>query len=330
MRILIADDDPISCRLLDSLLHKWGYAVVTAHSGTEAWDVLQAEDAPRVALLDWMMPGLDGPEICRRVRARSVQSYVYIILLTANDKVGNLVEGLESGADDYLTKPFHPQELRARLRVGLRMLDLESNLVDAQQDLRFKATHDALTSLWNRGAIIELLERELSRARREGGSVGVILMDIDHFKKINDTHGHLVGDEVLRTLTGRVKAEIRSYDSVGRYGGEEFLVLLPGCDNAKLEAKAEQLRQVVDRSPIETSVGLVRATISSGGMASGECPHAGLNDLLRAADVALYRAKMAGRNRVQMAKPADIEIVPAGKGSGSTAAETIESTTASK
>jgi two-component system cell cycle response regulator len=210
------------------------------------------------------------------------------------------------------------------------MLDLESNLVEAQEDLRFKASHDALTSLWNRGAIIELLERELSRTRREGGSVGVILMDIDHFKKINDTHGHLIGDEVLRTLTGRVKAEIRSYDSVGRYGGEEFLVLLPGCDNAKLAIKAEQLRQVVDHSPIETSVGPVHATISSGGMASAECPHAGLNDLLRAADAALYRAKMAGRNRVQMAKPADIEIVPAGRGLCSSAAEAIESTTASK
>jgi diguanylate cyclase (GGDEF)-like protein len=326
MRVLIADDDPISCRLLNSLLHKWGYAVVTAHSGTEAWDMLQAEDAPRVALLDWMMPGLDGPEICRRVRARSFQSYVYIILLTANDKVGNLVEGLESGADDYLTKPFHPQELRARLRVGLRMLDLESNLVEAQENLRFKASHDALTSLWNRGAIIELLERELSRARREDTSVGILLMDIDHFKKINDTRGHLIGDEVLRALTGHLKTEIRSYDSLGRYGGEEFLVLLPGCDTAKLAAKAEQLRQVVDRSPIDTSVGPVPATISIGGMASAECPHAGLNDLLRAADVALYRAKMAGRNRVKMAGPADIEIVSAGAGSGSRSSETLEST----
>ena len=128
MKILIADDDPVSCRLLEKLLSKWGYQTITAHSGTEAWEVLQAEHAPRLALLDWMMPGIDGLEICRRVRARSSQPYVYIMLLTANDKVGNLVEGLESGADDYLTKPFHPQELRARLRVGLRMLELESSL----------------------------------------------------------------------------------------------------------------------------------------------------------------------------------------------------------
>src|ERR1700680_1298444 len=272
MKILIADDDPVSSRLLDRLLVKWGYEVIAAHDGEEAWEVLQVENAPRVALLDWIMPGLDGVEICRRARARSSQPYVYIMLLTANDKVGNLVEGLESGADDYLTKPFHPQELRARLRVGLRMLDLESNLVEAQENLCFKASHDALTSLWNRGEIIEMLERELSRARREGSSVGILLTDIDHFKRINDTRGHPVGDEVLRALTRRLKMEVRSYDSVGRYGGEEFLVLLPGCDNAKLEAKAEQLRQVVDRSPIETSAGPILTTISTGGMASAECP----------------------------------------------------------
>src|SRR5689334_8615984 len=280
MRILIADDDPVSCQLLGGLLHKWGYEVIAAHNGTEAWELLQADQAPRIALLDWMMPGLDGPEICRRVRARSSQPYVYIMLLTANDKVGNLVEGLESGADDYLTKPFHPQELRARLRVGLRMLDLESGLVEAREKLRFKASHDSLTSIWNRGAIIEQLERELSRSQRDGSSVGILLADIDHFKRINDTRGHLVGDEVLRAVTGRLKGEVRAYDGVGRYGGEEFLILLPGCDHAKLAAKAEQLVRMVERSSIETSTGPVPVTISIGGIASCECPHAELSSYL--------------------------------------------------
>jgi two-component system, cell cycle response regulator len=307
MRILIADDDPVSCHLLDRLLHKWGYEVIAAHGGTEAWEVLQANDAPRVALLDWMMPGLDGLEICRRIRARSSQAYVYIMLLTANDKIGNVVEGLESGADDYLTKPFHPQELRARLRVGLRMLELESGLVKARESLRFKASHDALTSIWNRGAVIELLERELARARRDGSSVGILLADIDHFKRINDAHGHLVGDEVLRAVTGRLKGEVRAYDGVGRYGGEEFLILLPGCDHAKLAAKAEQLVRIVERSSIETSTGPVAVTISIGGIASGECPHAELNSYLRAADTALYRAKTSGRNRSEMARLADMQ-----------------------
>ena len=328
MKILIADDDPVSSRLLDRLLVKWGYEVIAAHDGTEAWEVLQAENAPRVALLDWIMPGIDGLEICRRVRARSGQPYVYIMLLTANDKVGNLVEGLESGADDYLTKPFHPQELRARLRVGLRMLDLESRLVEARESLRFKASHDSLTTIWNRGAIIEMLERELSRARRDGSSVGILLADIDHFKRVNDTRGHLVGDEVLRAVTGRLKGEVRSYDSVGRYGGEEFLILLPGCDNPKLTAKAERLVKVVEHSSIGTSTGTVAVTISIGGIASGDCPHADVNKLLLAADTALYRAKVSGRNRSEMALLSDMEVVPSGI--GTPASEAVESPTSGK
>jgi len=330
MRILIADDDPVSCRLLDRLLHKWGYEVIAAHSGTEAWEALQAENAPRLALLDWMMPGMDGVEICRRVRARSLQSYVYMILLTANDKVGNLVEGLESGADDYLTKPFHPQELRARLRVGLRMLNLESNLVEVRENLLFKASHDALTSILNRGAIIEALEREISRAQREGSSVGILLADVDHFKKVNDTWGHLVGDEVLRAVTSRLKAEVRSYDSVGRYGGEEFLILLPGCDRAKLEAKVEQLRKAADRAPIETSAGPVSVTISIGGIASAECPQCKSNQLLRATDAALYRAKVAGRNRTEIARASDMEVLAADLSAAPALTETLQSSISDK
>jgi len=330
MRILIADDDPVSCRLLDRLLNKWGYEVIAAHDGAEAWEVLQGERAPRVALLDWMMPGMDGLEVCRRVRARSSQPYVYLMLLTANDKVGNVVEGLESGADDYLTKPFHPQELRARLRVGLRMLELESGLVEARESLRFKASHDALTSIWNRGAIIELLERELSRARRDGSSVGVLLADIDHFKRINDTRGHLVGDEVLRAVTGRLRGEVRSYDAVGRYGGEEFLILLPGCDNPKLTAKAQQLVKIIERSSVETSTGPVPVTISIGGIASGDCPHAELSKLLRAADTALYRAKLSGRNRSEMARLGDLEAGVSATEAAEPVHEPVESPTLDK
>src|SRR5690348_13259827 len=277
-----------------------------------------------------MMPGMDGLEVCRRVRARSSQPYVYLMLLTANDKVGNLVEGLESGADDYLTKPFHPQELRARLRVGLRMLDLESGLVEAREKLRFKASHDSLTSIWNRGAIIEQLERELSRSQRDGSSVGILLADIDHFKKVNDTRGHLVGDEVLRAVTGRLKSEIRSYDALGRYGGEEFLILLPGCDNAKLTTKAEQLVKIVKRSSIETSTGAVPVTISIGGIASADCPHAEVKSLLRAADTALYRAKMSGRNRSEMARLTDLEVAAAEKRAAAPAPEALESSTSNK
>jgi len=302
LKILIADDDPVSCQLLNGLLHKWGYQVIVAHNGTEAWKLLQADEAPRIALLDWMMPGLDGLEIRRRVRARSSQPYVYILLLTANDKVGNLVEGLESGADDYLTKPFHPQELRARVQVGLRVLDLESGLVEAREKLRFKASHDALTSIWNRGAIIEQLERELSRSRRDSSSVGILLADVDHFKEINDTRGHLVGDEVLRAVTGRLKSEVRSYDGVGRYGGEEFLIVIPGCNGQEALATADRLRHNIEAPltltaagslPVKVSVGLITSTGAAQSLDSSL--------LLRMADVALYRAKAQGRNRVESA-----------------------------
>ena len=283
MKILIADDDPVSCRLLEKLLSKWGYQTITAHSGTEAWEVLQAEHAPRLVLLDWMMPGIDGLEICRRVRARSSQPYVYIMLLTANDRVGNLVEGLESGADDYLTKPFHPQELRARLRVGLRMLELESSLVEAREHLQFKASHDALTSIWNRGAIIELLERELSRARREGSSVGILLADVDHFKNINDTWGHLVGDEVLRAITGRLKAEVRSYDAVGRYGGVPAAPRATRNARRRSTAKAPRARpNCRRRAPREKHGRAPRPTARScGRMARRQKPRSLVRERLR-------------------------------------------------
>jgi len=307
MKILVADDDPVSCRLLESLLRKWSYEVLVVHDGTEAWSALQADDAPRLALLDWMMPGMDGLEVCRRVRSRPSKPYVYTMLLTANDKIRNVVEGLDSGADDYVVKPFHPEELKARLRVGTRMLNLESNLVETREVLRFKASHDALTGVWNRGSILELLERELKRAQRDGSAVGVLLTDLDHFKLINDTAGHLAGDDVLRAVTGRLKAAVRGYDAVGRYGGEEFLVLLPGCDSANLGMKAEQLRNAVSSAPVETSAGPISVTMSMGGIVSSEWKTAGPDQLLRVADSALYRAKAAGRNRVEVSHPSDSE-----------------------
>jgi two-component system cell cycle response regulator len=166
MKILIADDDAVSRRLLCAYVEKWGYEAVFAEDGNAALNCLKTADAPRMALLDWMMPGRSGVQICREVRQMYSESYTYILLITANDAKENIVEGLESGADDYLTKPFHAQELLARIRVGLRLLQLEDNLVKAREDMRFRATHDILTGLWNRGAILETLERELDRSHR--------------------------------------------------------------------------------------------------------------------------------------------------------------------
>jgi two-component system, cell cycle response regulator len=307
VKILIADDEPLSRCVLQRLLTKWGYEVVSAEDGNAAWRILQAPDAPRIALIDWMMPGRDGADVCRELRSQRPQPYTYILLISAIDAKDKIVEGLESGADDYLTKPFHPQELKARLRVGLRLLELEDTLIHAREAMRFKATHDMLTDVWNRGAILEIFDREMTRCRRECTSLGVLMVDLDHFKAINDTHGHLTGDSVLREVSRRMLAEIRSYDSLGRYGGEEFLVLLPGCQAADTVHKAEQLRLSLLGHPIDTPTGPVSVTISVGGVSVANWPSDDLNQILQMADAAMYRAKTGGRNHVVMADTSDHE-----------------------
>ncbi len=311
MRVLLAEDDSVLRRLLESLLGKWGYEVVAAQDGAEAWKLLQAQDAPRLALLDWMMPGMDGVEVCRAARRRVAQPYTYILLLTARDNKRDVVDGLESGADDYLSKPFHPQELEVRLRVGKRILELEDSLVAAREAMQFKATHDALTGLWNHAAILDILHRELVRARREHGSVGILLADLDHFKAINDTRGHLAGDDVLREVARRLTGAVRVYDAVGRYGGEEFLIVMPGCDPATTRDRAEHLRGAVGSQPAESSGGDIPITLSVGAVSSrdwGEA-EADTDTLLRAADAALYRAKNAGRNRIEMAVSGEMSVL---------------------
>ena len=307
MKILIADDEPVSRRMLQGLLTKWGYDVVPVEDGKAAWERLNTPDAPRIALLDWMMPGRNGIDVCREMRAHRPEPYTYILLLTAKDAKESVVEGLESGADDYLTKPFHPQELKARLRVGLRLLSLEDTLVQAREAMRFKATHDALTGVWNRGTILETLDREITRSRRERTPLGVLIGDLDHFKLVNDTYGHLAGDSVLRETTRRMQACVRPYDAIGRYGGEEFLVLLPGCDASATADKAEQLRAKVGQQPIETPAGPLRVTMSLGAVATASWPDESANQTLQMADAALYRAKEEGRNRIVVAGKAERE-----------------------
>lgn len=306
MKILIADDDAVSRELAARLLRKWNYEVLTAEDGRAALEILRAPGAPRLALLDWMMPQLDGPAVCRELRSNPLAAYVYVVLLTSKDDKQDVVEGLDSGADDYLTKPFNSDELKARLRAGTRVLDLEDNLVKAREVLRFKASHDALTGVWNRGAVLELLQRELWRTEREGGSLAVLLVDLDHFKAVNDTMGHVSGDDVLRETARRITQAVRSYDLVGRYGGEEFLILLPGCDRDAAEERALRLSSAVSGAPIETTGGQTRVTLSAGVIASKDAPGSDPMSLLRAADAALYRAKAAGRNRVELALASDV------------------------
>ncbi len=299
--ILIAEDDPLSRRVLERWLQQWDYRVTAVQNGVDAWEVMQRENAPQLAILDWMMPGMEGIELCRRIRSRDQTPYRYILLLTAKDNKQDLVAGLEAGADDYLTKPFDVDELRARVRAGKRILDLQAALIHAQDELRSVAAHDSLTGLWNRGAILDFLRREMSRSQRTGDALGVMMADIDHFKKINDAHGHLVGDVVLQEVTRRLAVHVRPYDSVGRYGGEEFLIVLPGCNASNLVAGAERLRRCVADQPIDTSMGRIPVTLSLGlaSVQQGEKETPDCEMLLRRADEALYAAKHRGRNRVE-------------------------------
>ncbi len=300
--VLLAEDDAVFRSVLQSWLRKWGYQLTVAKDGSEAWEALQSENAPRLLVLDWMMPGMDGPEICQRLRVAADGPYRYVVLLTARGEKADIIAGLEAGADDYLTKPFDVNELKVRLRAGQRILDLEDGLMQAQAELQHRATHDALTGVLNRGAVLAALASEMKHNVARGGRLGLLIADIDHFKKVNDTHGHLAGDAALRGVTERLRNCMRANDVLGRYGGEEFLILAPRSDRAGVRAYGERLRAAVAETPILTEAGPLPITLSLGAVAVDvEYPPSQQEELLRAADEALYRAKAEGRNRVVVA-----------------------------
>jgi diguanylate cyclase (GGDEF)-like protein len=245
-----------------------------------------------------MMPGIDGPELCRRIREKQHPIYPYILLVTGKDDTQDVVRGLEAGADDYLSKPFDPTELRARLQVGKRILTLQHELIQAREELRFQANHDALTGILSRAAILSLLDRELQRGARAGSSTGILMMDLDYFKMVNDTYGHVSGDAVLKEVVHRINLALRSYDFLGRYGGEEFLAVLSECCPTDLRTIAERVRSAVADTPICTPATSLSVRISVGGVVTSNL--ASVPDLLSAADAALYEAKANGRNRVEI------------------------------
>jgi diguanylate cyclase (GGDEF)-like protein len=300
MRILLADDNDLCVQALAHTLRLGGYEPVVVHDGRQALEVLLGPDAPRLAVLDWVMPGLDGVQVCREVRKRADAPYTYLVLLTGQGGKHEMVGGLVAGADDYLLKPVEVEELQARLSTGRRVLALQEQLLATQRQLREQASRDALTGMWNRAMILDILDRELARSRREGSPVGVIMADLDHFKWINDTHGHLAGDQVLREAGRRLLAVLRPYDTIGRYGGEEFLAVLPGCACAAAMALAERLRQCVSSQPIKVDGGEVTVTLSLGVAAGYGSLVSDAAELLRAADGALYQVKRGGRNRVEL------------------------------
>jgi diguanylate cyclase (GGDEF)-like protein len=307
MKILVAEDDAVSRIMLERTLQRAGYEVTSVSNGVHALEELATQNPPRLALLDWIMPSKDGVEVCREVRGRRDRAYTYLILLSSKESKQEIVQGLESGADDYLTKPYDAEELKARLRAGERILELEDRLVEARESMRFQATHDLLTALWNRGVIMELLSREILRSRREKNCTVVMMCDIDHFKLVNDQHGHSAGDDVLREVARRLQNSVRSYDMVGRYGGEEFLVILNKCDASTASARAENLRAAISTKPIQAHSESLSLTISVGLALSTDFPNRDVDQIIHEADSALYAAKAAGRNCVRLAHPTPSE-----------------------
>ncbi len=299
MRVLIAEDDLTSRGVLRRILTKWGYEVLVTKDGEEAWAEFQREGSFPLLVLDWMMPGLDGVELCRRIRAHASPRPPYIILLTARGGKEDIVTGLDAGANDYVGKPFDPAELRARVEVGRRFVELNQQLLDTQRTLELQARTDPLTGTMNRRAILERLGEEMARAQRQGTLLGVGMIDVDLFKHINDTYGHSVGDAVLRQVVGRSVAAMRPYDAFGRFGGEEFLAIVPQARASEAAGVFERIRRAISASPVSEDGQEIAVAVSIGGATTqGES----IDAVLRAADDALYQAKSQGRNRVVMAE----------------------------
>jgi len=297
MKILIAEDDTISRRLLESFLRKWGYDVLVASDGAEAWKAMHEPEAPNLVISDWMMPNMDGLELCGNIRAMEKSSYTYFIILTAKGRKEDVIEGLEAGADDFLIKPFDQEELKYRVKIGERIIRLEHRILEL-------ASTDALTGVLNRRAFIERTEMEIHRLQRASRPLSLILTDIDYFKKVNDNYGHQLGDFVLQRFSEELSESVRPYDFVGRYGGEEFVICLPDANGLQSLSIAERMRKKVEEMKIIPPDDPQSSNITASfGVASYRLESEdSLDSLTGRADKAMYRAKREGRNRVCVAR----------------------------
>jgi diguanylate cyclase (GGDEF)-like protein len=299
INVLIAEDDIISCKALEKNLQDWGYKVLVTKNGEEAWEIIK-NGGIRLAILDWGMPKMDGLELCHKIRNEyqpKEEKYIYIILLTGRDLEEDIIRGLSAGADDYITKPFSYMELKVRIQNGERIIALQDIVLQ-------KANTDALTQLWNRKKIVELLEEELNRNYRDNKPVGVIMLDIDNFKSINDTYGHLIGDKIIIEVASRLKKGMRSYDKIGRYGGDELLLILPGLGRKDAQKISERLRKAVCAEKIQTEAGALNTTVSLGVSISDNTSRPSTKKIIEESDLALYIAKARGRNLTVVSEPA--------------------------
>jgi two-component system cell cycle response regulator len=311
--VLIVDDDELVLARLQELVAAAGYGVRTAASGTQALSSLQ-HSAASIVVTDLNMPCMDGLELCRRIREHAWSRYIYIVLLTVRNDEKDILVGLEAGADDYLSKRTSAAQFTARLRIAKRVLALEYSLKKALEKKRQLAMTDELTGAYNRRYFMRHLGREIKRSQRFGGDVALLLLDIDHFKKINDTHGHVVGDFVLKRLTRQVaKCLQRATDWCARLGGEEFAIVLEGTNLADARVCAEKMRRAIENTVIDTPAGAVRITVSIGVSGLGEANDrnsATVQSLLEIADSNLYASKAGGRNRVTSANSKDDHTAP--------------------
>jgi two-component system, cell cycle response regulator len=303
-RILVVDDVPDNVEILDARLSSRGYTVVTATHGAEALERVR-EEPPHLILLDVMMPGMDGHEVARRIKEDDELPFIPIILVTALTEAEDVVQGLESGADDHISKPYNFRELEARVRAMLRIKRLQDELDQKNRELelvnhRLKklSITDGLTELFNHRHVHELLHDEFERTLRSADPLAVAMIDLDRFKQVNDTYGHPTGDVILYETARILRETAREIDMVGRYGGEEFVVILPGSDESAAGAFAERVRTAVEHHVFRDGATEVRMTMSAG---VAVFPFEGIETpetLLKRADAALYEAKRSGRNRV--------------------------------
>lgn len=299
LQILVADDDSMTRLALTKNLERWGYEVITAENGTQAYEELTKENPPRLALLDWLMPGMEGVEICRKVSNRTDIPQIYTILLTIKKDKKDIIKALDYGASDFLSKPVHVGELRSRLAVGARLVEAEDKLRDYAFKMERLAVIDPLTGAYNRRHFFEVAEKEFCRSHRYNNPLSFILFDIDHFKKINDTYGHQTGDKVLKVLVEVCTDSLRASDTFARYGGEEFCIMLPETSMDQAHSQAERIRKALAGIPFKHKDESFSFTVSLG-VSSLKETDSKIDDIVARADTALYEAKNQGRNQTRV------------------------------